>query len=456
VIATLTRRLAALIVLAFATVPQVRAQGAAAAVPDTPLTLGDAARLAARQSNLVEGARQRAEQAGARVVQRRSELLPNVSGIAAANGRTFNTATLGIDLPTAPGSPPIFDPDGQVEGPVNTLDFRGRVSQTVLDLSALSRVRSARAAADAADAGVSDASEQAATIAATAYVRYLRAAADVAARGADSTLADSLLLIAREQLRAGVGVGLDVTRAQSQLAGVRAQLIVSRNTRDRARLDLLRALNLPADAPVRLADSLATLPIGDALPDEAQAVERALRERPDLRAAEAQLRAAERQVGAIRAERLPSVGVFADAGAIGKSADHLLGTYTWGLQLSLPVFDGFRRGGRVAEQQAVVREIDARRGDLRLQAVTEVRAALLDLASAREQVDAARERLRLAEQEVSQAQERFRAGVAGNADVITASLALTGARTLVVDALTSYQAARVALARAEGEVTALP
>ena len=453
--ATLSRRFAALIVLA-AAVPQARAQGGAAAVPVAPLTLGDAARLAARQSNLVEGARQRAEQAGARVVQRRSELMPNVSGIAAANGRTFNTATLGIDLSAAPGSPPIFDPDGQVEGPVNTLDFRGRVSQTVLDLSALSRVRSARAAADAADVGVSDASEQAATIAATAYVRYLRAAADVAARGADSTLADSLLLIAREQLRAGVGVGLDVTRAQSQLAGVRAQLIVSRNTRDRARLDLLRALNLPADAPVRLADSLVTLPIGEALPDEAQAVERALRGRPDLRAAEAQLRAAERQVGAIRAERLPSLGVFADAGAIGKSAGHLLGTYTWGLQLSLPVFDGFRRGGRVAEQQAVVREIDARRGDLRLQAVTEVRAALLDLASAREQVDAARERLRLAEQEVSQARERFRAGVAGNADVITASLALTGARTLVVDALTNYQAARVALARAEGEVTALP
>ena len=51
----------------------------------------------------------------------------------------------------------------------------------------------------------------------------------------------------------------------------------------------------------------------------------------------------------------------------------------------------------------------------------DVRGALLDLASAREQVDAARERQRLAEQEVQQARDRFRAGVAGNADVITAS-----------------------------------
>ena len=70
-------------------------------------------------------------------------------------------------------------------------------------------------------------------------------------------------------------------------------------------------------------------------------------------------------------------------------------------------------------------------------------------------MEAARERQTLAEQEVAQARERFRAGVAGNADVITASLTLNNARTGLVDALTAYEAARVALARAEGNVTQL-
>ena len=55
-----------------------------------------------------------------------------------------------------------------------------------------------------------------------------------------------------------------------------------------------------------------------------------------------------------------------------------------------------------------------------------------------------------------EARERFRAGVAGDADVITASLDLNGARTLEVDALANYQAARVALALATGSVTELP
>ena len=56
---------------------------------------------------------------------------------------------------------------------------------------------------------------------------------------------------------------------------------------------------------------------------------------------------------------------------------------------------------------------------------------------------------------MEQARERFRAGVAGNADVVTASQSLNNARTSVIDALTAFQAARVSLARAQGTVSQL-
>ena len=101
-------------------------------------------------------------------------------------------------------------------------------------------------------------------------------------------------------------------------------------------------------------------------------------------------------------------------------------------------------------------ELDVRRRDLEAQAAVEVRGALLDLNTARELVAAAAERERLAEQELAQARDRFRARVAGNADVITASLSLNAARTGAVDARTSFQTARVALARAQGAITELP
>jgi len=420
-----------------------------------PLTLGDAARLAAHQSALSRGARLRADEAGARVRQRRADLLPMVSSYVQEAGRTFNTSTLGIDFPATPGQPPLFDPQGQVEGPINTLDVRGRVQQNLLDFGALGRIRSAQAQARSSSADADATAEQAANIATNAYVRAMRADADLRARQADTVLATELLSIAQSQLQAGTGVGLDVTRAKSQLANTRAALIASRNARDHAHLDLLRALALPVGTEIVLTDSLSPATDGEPLPDEAALVAQAIRNRPDLLAEDERIRAAKQGLSAIKAERLPSLGLVADDGVIGKNGAKLLNTYTWGLQVTLPIFDGFKREARLQEQQSVVKEAEIRRRDLEQQAQADVRGALIDLSGAREQLGAATERLSLAEQEVVQARDRFNAGVAGNADVVNASLALTSSRTLVNDAETLYQLARVLLARATGSVTTL-
>lgn len=411
------------------------------------LTLGDAARAAAEHSAVAEIARLRIDEARARVGVARSALLPNITGDVVQAGRTFNTATFGLSLPG-------FDPNGEVEGPVNTIDFRGRIGQTIFDQSARARLNAAKTGVSASTAEATAAAEQSAATASVAYVRALRAEALLRSRRADSALSAELLSIARDLLEAGVGIALDVTRAQSQVAGTKAQLLSARNDQARARLELLRAIGLPLDTPVELADTLAP-PFTVQAPDEQEAVEAALRQRADVRAAEQQLAAIRSQVAAIRAERLPSVGVVADQGLIGKNPAHVLPTYTWGLQLSIPVFDGARRASRIAEQSTRAREVEVRERDLRAQIAVEVRGALLDLGSAREQVEAVRERVRFAEQELAQARERFSAGVAGNADVITASLSLSAARTSLVDVEAAYQSARVALARAQGTLTTI-
>jgi len=121
----------------------------------------------------------------------------------------------------------------------------------------------------------------------------------------------------------------------------------------------------------------------------------------------------------------------------------------------VPIFEGGRNEARIDEQNAALRVAELRRDDLTDQVSFEVRSALLDLNSATEQVALARERLRLAEAEVTQAQERFRAGVAGNADVITALLALTTSRGHFIDAATSLRFAQVSLARAEGRISGI-
>lgn len=417
------------------------------------LSLGDAVRLAASQTAAVQSAQLRVQQAQSRVTQSRSALLPQVELTPNWTSHTVNSASFGFSFPTPEGEAPLLNPKGQIIGPVNMWDFRGQVSQTVYDPAATQRVRAARAGVNAASADVSTAAEASAASAAAAYVRALRADAVLRARIADSTLAADLLGIARDLLEAGVGVALDVTRAESQVANARAQLIVARNERNRTQLDLKRALNVPLDAPLELTDSLTTLPFAEEQSEQA-AVDLALRGRPDIRATVAQLEAARQQIAVTKATRLPKVAVFGNDGQTG-FLDHTLNTYTYGVQVAVPIFEGGRREAIAQEQEAQARDVEVRQRDLRQQVALDVRAAMLDLASAREQMDAARERQRLAEQELEQARERFRAGVAGNADVITASQSLNTARTSFIDALTAYQAARVALARAEGTVAQL-
>src|SRR2546421_405785 len=175
-----------------------------------------------------------------------------------------------------------------------------------------------------------------------------------------------------------------------------------------------------------------------------------LTNRPDLRAELARAGAARQTGAAIRAERLPRLEVAADYGVNGRTVPGAISTRDLTLQVSVPILDGFRREARLAEQDAVVRESQVRERDLRQQIAADVDGSLLDLHSAEAQQAVATERLRLAAQELSQSRERFKAGVAGNIEVIDAQSNLIRARDTDIDARFAAASAHVSLARAAG------
>ena len=428
---------------------------AAAQATPAPLSLsmGQAAQRARELSLPYIASVLRAAEVEARVNQRRADLLPTVTGFTETNSRTFNSATLGIAFPTIPGQAPFFDPNGEVLGPVPTSDIRARVQANIYDGAAIARLRLARSQGDASRTEAMQTGAAAATQAAIAYVRVLRAEAVFEARAADSTLAADLLRIARETLRAGTGVVLDVTRAESQLVGIRSQLIAARVERDKARLDLRRSINVDLNQPIALSDPLDGGEV--AIPAETEALTAAARLRPEVVVIDAQLASSKLSSQAIRAERLPTLSAVGDEGIIGKNYSRTLNTWTWALRVSVPVFEGGKRQAREHEQSLMQQELETRRSDLMAQISVDVRSALLDAASAGEAVAAARERVRLAEQEVSQSRDRFTAGVSGNLDVTSALLGLSGARTQLVDALASRQLARISIARSQGAITSL-
>jgi outer membrane protein TolC len=253
-----------------------------------------------------------------------------------------------------------------------------------------------------------------------------------------------------------VSASIDVTRARTQLAEAAGRLIVASNQLDRARIDLARALGIDPTTPITLTDTLnAQLGAADVPADRSAALAQGVAVRPDLAAELARGAAARTAASAISSERLPRLELEADYGLSGVALASALSTRQVAVQVTLPILDGFRREGRLAEQQAVVRESDVRARDLREQVSADVDGALLDLRSAVAQQMIATERLQLAAEEVSQARQRFRAGVAGNIEVINAQASLLHARDADIDARFAAVSARIALARSVGSARTL-
>ena len=428
--------------------------GAQQPATPTPLRLSfaDAVRVASGQATPVELATLRTTEADARVRQARSALLPSLAISGAWVNRTFNSKSLGISFPTPPGQPGL----PELIGPFDNYDGRVRATQTVFDWSSVKRVRAAGAQADGSRAERGATVESAAQTAATAYLRAARAAAVVAARRADSSIAAELVTLAEAQKRAGVSAAIDVTRARTQLVTAQGLTIIARNELDRARIALARALAIDPATPLELADTLAAGLANAEVPGDRQAaVAAALAGRPDLQAEVARGAAARQTGSAIRAERLPRLDLEADYGVNGLTMPSAISTRQVALQVTVPILDGFRREARIAEQNATVSESRVRERDLRQQIAAEVDAALLDLRSAEAQQVVAAERLRLAADELAQARERFKAGVAGNIEVIDAQSNLIRARDTDIDARFAAASARVALARAVGVASTL-
>jgi outer membrane protein TolC len=257
------------------------------------------------------------------------------------------------------------------------------------------------------------------------------------------------LLKQAESLKsAGTGTGIEVTRQRVQLANENQRLLVAQNDQRRARLQLLKAMNLRLDTEIELTDQLTYKPVDAAELEEAKAS--ALQSRRDYKAQLEREDNARLSSSAVKMERLPSVSTFANYGSIGSGITSAFPTRTYGVTLRVPIFDGGKREGRRVEAESQLRQERIRAGDLKDQIDLDVRVAVDALQSAEEEVKVASEGLTLAENEVAQARRRVDAGVAISLEVTDAQTRLSRARDNQTMALFHHAQARIDLGQASG------
>ena len=118
--------------------------------------------------------------------------------------------------------------------------------------------------------------------------------------------------------------------------------------------------------------------------------------------------------------------------------------------MAIPIFAGGKAHADVLQAESTLRQARQQLENLRGQIDYDVRAALLDLNAAAEQVAVARSSLDLANQTLDQARDRFTAGVADNLEVVQAQDVVASANESYIEGLYAHNVAKVSLARAIG------
>ncbi len=376
-----------------------------------------------------------------------SAVLPNVDGSWAMSSFTRNLEAFGLSTTPQPGVPfsiPAF------VGPVSTYDWRATANWNLLDWSAWQRYRASKSRLDAASTEEKTARNQTTAMVIRAYASAQRAEQMVATAESNIVLARRILKLAFNQKDAGMATGIDVTRAEVQLAQENSRRIFALQERDRARLDLLRVLNLGLDTDIELSDPLLYRPVEP--PSIDQAISQARESRPELKSQLARERSGQLNSTAAKYARLPSVQGFGDYGTIGTSPGSGLPTRVAGLRVNIPLWDGGRRDAQRAEAASLLRQEEIHGRDLRQQVELEVRSSIDTLRTADAQVQAASETSTLAEKEVEQAERRFREGVASSIEIADAQARLSRAREAKVTAIYLHRAARAEFGLAVGDV----
>jgi len=372
----------------------------------------------------------------------RSALLPNVSGYLAETLQQTNLAAEGIHFSVA--IPGFSFPT--VVGPFNNIDLRGNVTQSVLDLSAWNSYRSSKEVYAAAQFSARDARDAVVLAVCGAYLQIISTTQRVKSAHAQLDTASALFQQTQQERTVGIVAQIDVDRSEVEQLTQQQRVISLETELAKEKIALARMTGLPPNDAYDLTDDV-PFAAAPSLPLE-DAIHQALDRRSDIKAAQAQIRASERSVAAARDERLPSLSVNGNYGALGTNPAQAHTTYAAAATLSVPIWQGGRAEGDIKQAQASLAQRQAELDDLKGQVESDVRNAYLDLQAATTQVKLAQRNLQVTQETLALTRQRFEAGVTDNVEVVQAQESLTSAELDRINSVFAHNVAKLSLARA--------
>jgi outer membrane protein TolC len=376
--------------------------------------------------------------AGGQRLQALQPLLPTLVGGARVSVAQTDLAAEGLRIPGFP----------RVIGPYGAVDFRGSLVMALINLPALENFLAAKHSFDAAKLSAEDAKDMVVLAVGNAYLTIIAEESAVTNAQAQVGSSKASLDQAVANHAAGTSPKLDEVRARVDWQTQQQNLIQQQAMLAKDRIVLARAIGLPLEQDYQLSDRMPYQDLDAITADDA--VKQALANRKDMAAQRKQAQAAANVARGAHEERLPSVGATGDYGSTGINLSSLHGSGEAIGQANMPLFEEAKIRGDEHIAEAQKRQQQAELSNLEGQVSADVRNSLLDLDAATKSVAVARSNVELAGEELSEAQQRFAAGVSDTLAVVQAQATVAQANNQLVAGLYAHNVAKLTLARAMG------
>lgn len=341
-----------------------------------------------------------------------------------------------------------------VSGAQNTGDATVNLTWTLYDFGGRgARIKSAHSLMDAAAATAGSTAQQVVRLVVQSYYGVVAGDATLGAAKTTEEVTAHSLEIARALREGGVRTLADVLQAETAYGQAVLARIQAEAAAKAARGTLAVTLGLTAEEGFKLDAEPVPTEVPALTARMADLMAEAARQRPDLKAAQAQRDAAESNITVARALGRPSIQIgalhnfVAQTGVPNENYDQVGISVTW------PLFTGFNVSYGIRQAQATLQQQEANLEQVGLSVTLDVWNGYYSLDSANQQLTVTAALTKTADDNLQVALGRYQAGVGTIVDVLTAQTAAATSRLLRINGELGWKVARANLALALGRLS---
>jgi outer membrane protein len=260
--------------------------------------------------------------------------------------------------------------------------------------------------------------------------------------------AESHLKVAEDRFQAGMVPRLQLLQAQVELKNTQSALSDAGGNLEKSKIFLAKVIGLDSEQ-ISISGKLQFEPV---VINENEIITRSISARSDIEAIRLQQQMSQSQVSLAKSGNKPNLFLFSGYNVVNgfdpTNPDKFVDNYNVGVQLAVPLFDGFATSHKVQQAELQYDQVQLQEQEIKDSITMQVRQAIIALQQSEEKIRTQDENIDLAKEAWKVAEKQYHDGLISSIEVLDAQHTLSQSELLRTQAIFNHIMTKVDLCRA--------